>query len=321
MQSGKFFSNDVLRELGVLNEDSRVNEAPLGMAAGLTTRLGTMMPGQSTRAKAKGKLETGKVANNLYQNYYQWLGRNNQQPTEQSIIDFLIANKMPTENAKSALTQYQTAPKQPAQTPSKQPSPVQKGQFSAPAQAKTSPTNNPPAGPEQSPTVSQATQVTNDVRKALGTTMEESLYDILKLSGLSEIITEQLSRKAISAAFRAAAGEFLDKGYTELPPAASASGKTPSAASASGKTPAAATSASGSSSSSSGIGSVAASNDPIAEFKSWLEKNKDNTTILNTAKKELERAINKPAVQPQSQASASQTSTPLVRTNPAATTS
>ena len=169
MQSGKFFSDEILRELGVLkdsspqalvNEESQVDEAPLGFGAGLAARLGTMMPGQSTRAQARGKLESGKVANNLYQNYYQWLGRNNLQPDEKTIIDFLSANKMPTGNAQAVLKQSQPNPQQTSQTPPQKSATVQKGQFNAPANTPIPQTKSSPFAKKPSQQATTATPST-----------------------------------------------------------------------------------------------------------------------------------------------------------------
>lgn len=370
MQSGKFFSDEILRELGVLkdsspqalvNEESQVDEAPLGFGAGLAARLGTMMPGQSTRAQARGKLESGKVANNLYQNYYQWLGRNNLQPDEKTIIDFLSANKMPTGNAQAVLKQSQPNPQQTSQTPPQKSATVQKGQFNAPAntpipQTKSSPFAKKPS--QQATTATPSTpyprtgtpasslsppsardqeldnikrdqerdayqnqvaaarqrddaakKATDDVRKAVGSTMEESINDILRLSGLSEVITEQLSKKAIDDAFIAAAGEFLDKGYAEIPPvAAAAPGQPPSGTQASSEVPNDETpQASGqplnlTKSFQQGREDGTAgkpkqsnfnlSDDPKKDFNKWLEfvkQRQDSAAIISYARRELKK--------------------------------
>ena len=390
MQSGKFFSNEVLKNLEVLKESSpqvQVDEAPLGVGAGLAARLGTMMPGQSTRAQARGKLEAGKVANNLYQNYYQWLGRNKLQPSEKTIIDFLSANKIPTGNAQTALIPKQPAPKKtkPAPTsapnqPLADPNSPQKGTFTAPDLASSrdlidkmekpqvpypqgpapevnvvqpqapyprpdektkiinpqAPSNVEPA-PTQPQTQAQLrnkAQIDQQKKDASKkpVPIPEELDDILKLSGIREFIFEKLSNQQISAAFMAAAGEFLDKGYAELPPVAAAPpGQTASAsAGGSSSTGASAPSTSGGSTATAGSGSGGAStgssssastsSNPFEEFKTWLERNKGNQKVLNRAKKELENTIktsfaNQPIAQTQAQAPAG-----VVGTNPTPST-
>jgi hypothetical protein len=153
-----------------------------------------------------------------------------------------------------------------------------------------------------------AKKATDDVRQSLGATMEESVDDILRLSGLPQKITEQLSKKAIDAAFMAAAGEFLDKGYTQLPPAAAAPpGQTPpstdgggggqasSTGDGSGQASSTGSGRSGQSSSTGGgdTANATVSGDSMSEFRDWLNKNRNNKKVLGKAKEEIEKTLSR----------------------------
>lgn len=63
-------------------------EAPMGILQRAGQKIMSKVPG-STGAKAQGKLDTGRVANEWKKQYMQYLGRSNQQPSTETLSAFL----------------------------------------------------------------------------------------------------------------------------------------------------------------------------------------------------------------------------------------
>ena len=68
--------------------ESQTNEAPMGFVSKALTQAGTKLPG-TMGLKQQGKLATGDLANNLYNEYAQFLGRAGLPPNGDSIKKFL----------------------------------------------------------------------------------------------------------------------------------------------------------------------------------------------------------------------------------------
>lgn len=225
MQSGKFFSNEVLKELEVLKEDSniesQIDEAPLGFGAGLGQRaLATFGLGQSTRAAAKGKLEVGKLANQLYKSYYQWLQTQTPAtPSKENILRYMQTQNIPTTNASKILTQAE------ADNANKE-----KAKKAASQKKMAGPMAVSPFAPKTSQSTVTQPVASQPTAQTVDTNVSESLNDILRLSGLPEVLVEALTNDQISKAFTAATGEFVanaqaqdSPGWTSQPSQAPAS--------------------------------------------------------------------------------------------------
>jgi len=83
-----------------------LNEAmPMGGLSTIGQKLRAKLPGLGAEL-AKGKLETGTLANEIIKAYYRYLGtqpKPNQQPTSQNLINFLKQSQYPIQAATRAL--------------------------------------------------------------------------------------------------------------------------------------------------------------------------------------------------------------------------
>jgi hypothetical protein len=91
--------------------EQKLDEKPMGALAGL----GNKIASKFGSGKAMGKLDTGKIANDLRKQFDVYLGKTGQQADAQVITDFLSSMGLPTDavNASSAST---TAPAQDMKT-------------------------------------------------------------------------------------------------------------------------------------------------------------------------------------------------------------
>lgn len=85
-----------------------INEAPMGVLrqAGnwLGSKLAPIAPGFGS--KATGKLNVGKLANQLHKEFNYYIGNSHQQPTSKVLLDFLKAKKLPTTDASKLIDEY-----------------------------------------------------------------------------------------------------------------------------------------------------------------------------------------------------------------------
>ena len=311
MQSGKFFSEETLKKLEVLNEDleteSQIDEAPLGALAGLGQRaLATFGIGQSTRAFARGKLDLGKKANELYNDYYNnWLpALTPPTPSRENILAFLNSRSVPTANASKILDQAETD--NAAKDTSKARLEAEKeNKARNKAAAKKSSFVGGGKGPPYTPRSKVSTVTTPTSKSAV----PESLNDILRLSGLPEIVNEELTNKQISDAFTAATGEeYINAQQAKLAPGGSVAGGGPSGvpgggagggpSGVSGGGPRVVSGGGPSGVSGGGAGGgpsgvSGGGSNPLAEFTVWVDTNKANIELLKQARKLLNQEITK----------------------------
>lgn len=85
-----------------------INEAPMGVLnkAGnwLGSKLTPIAPGFGS--KATGKLNVGKLANQLHKEFNYYIGNSHQQPTSKVLLDFLKAKKLPITDASKLVDGY-----------------------------------------------------------------------------------------------------------------------------------------------------------------------------------------------------------------------
>ena len=75
--------NDLLIE-----SNQQLDEIPAGMIGQGIKKLASKIPG-SIGAKAQGSYDTGRVANQLYKEFFTYLGRSNQQASDEALAAFL----------------------------------------------------------------------------------------------------------------------------------------------------------------------------------------------------------------------------------------
>jgi hypothetical protein len=94
--------------------EQKLDEKPMGALAGL----GNKIASKFGSGKAMGKLDTGKIANDLRKQFDVYLGKTGQQADAQVIVDFLSSIGLPTDavNASSAAATTTTAPAQDMKT-------------------------------------------------------------------------------------------------------------------------------------------------------------------------------------------------------------
>jgi hypothetical protein len=88
--------------------EQKLDEKPMGALSGI----GNKIASKFGSGKAMGKLDTGKIANDLKKQFDIYLGKTGQQADAQVIIDFLSSMGLPTDavNASSAAATTTTAP-------------------------------------------------------------------------------------------------------------------------------------------------------------------------------------------------------------------
>jgi len=72
----------------LVESNQQIDEVPAGMIGQGIKKLASKIPG-SIGAKAQGSYDTGRVANQLYKEFYTYLGRSNQQASDESLAAFL----------------------------------------------------------------------------------------------------------------------------------------------------------------------------------------------------------------------------------------
>lgn len=73
---------------------------PYGFGSYLKNKIRSSIPvGMAGNAQAQGKMQSGVTANNIFQQYHNWLGQHNGQPTADSLKQFLELNKMKSDTA------------------------------------------------------------------------------------------------------------------------------------------------------------------------------------------------------------------------------
>jgi hypothetical protein len=89
-----------------INTSKTLTEAPLGFFSKMGNKAaawaGNKM-GADFGARASGKLETGKLANQLHKAFQFYLGQTGSQPTARTVLTFLQSKGYPTKNAKTIL--------------------------------------------------------------------------------------------------------------------------------------------------------------------------------------------------------------------------
>lgn len=99
----------------IIAENSEINEAPMGILNKAGAKLASFVPGK-IGAGAKGKLETGNLANQLRNEFYNYLGKVGEEPSVENITAFLQNKGYPTTAATKALS-GQGAPRGPVSAP------------------------------------------------------------------------------------------------------------------------------------------------------------------------------------------------------------
>jgi hypothetical protein len=130
--------NDILLE-------NEVNEAPAGMIRQGINKLTSFVPG-STGAKAQGTLDTGKVANKLYTDFFVYLGRTGNQATSDALRAFLSSKGIDDELINKHVPGGNAPQPSPTNTP---PAPV--AQQRKPVQRKPAPRVKPTVAPTVQP--------------------------------------------------------------------------------------------------------------------------------------------------------------------------
>lgn len=91
--------------------DELLVEAPLGLGNTLKTAVKAMNPfSLGGRSQAQGQLGTGRNANQIYSDYYKWLGSTGQQPDTDNVISFLKQNRYSQQAIAAAQTKFPPAP-------------------------------------------------------------------------------------------------------------------------------------------------------------------------------------------------------------------
>lgn len=83
----------------ILTESQTLNEAPMGML-----KRGALGLASKFSSKATGKLAAGNEANALRKDFDFWLGSTNQEPTAQTLLQFLNKEGLPTQNARNLIS-------------------------------------------------------------------------------------------------------------------------------------------------------------------------------------------------------------------------
>ena len=133
----------------IISEDMDVNEArPMGILNRIGQTALSMTP-TNIGKKAKGTIETGKKANELMNQYMQWLGKNHYEENKESLLNFLKQIGLPNDAVQAASKVLDSSQVQPSSTQSSQsvapasPSTTQQATSQAPAQQNTTPQPNP----------------------------------------------------------------------------------------------------------------------------------------------------------------------------------
>ena len=174
-----------IAEIAVLNESS-VQEAPQGMLK----RAGLGIMKKFGSAGAAGKLETGKIANQLKKAYQQHLGKTGRPSSAQELMAFLKSNGYPTQGVEKLAKQ-----------------------LTAPNQAPKGPLANKNDGPEQpTPGGASAKPKANNPNLKLVAGVHENLITELKGPQLDKLLT----RAAQDAAYMKSGGD-VTKDTTDNP--------------------------------------------------------------------------------------------------------
>lgn len=85
----------------IITESQEINEAPMGMLSTIGNKLAQQLPtlAPNLASKATGRLETGKLANQLKTEFSKYLGQTGQEADTKAVISFLKANGYPTKAA------------------------------------------------------------------------------------------------------------------------------------------------------------------------------------------------------------------------------
>jgi len=119
------------------NDVTTLTEAPMGFMKTLGTAAKAINPfSLSGRSQAQGQFKTGVSANQIYGDYYKWLGSTGQQPDTDNVVSFLQQNGYGPQAISAAQTKFPPAPKA-------EPTP--------PADNRVEPTLNNPADQTQPP--------------------------------------------------------------------------------------------------------------------------------------------------------------------------
>lgn len=109
-----------MRVFDIIAESKQIDEAPMGMLKTIGNKLASKMPG-TIGSSAVGRLETGKVANQVKADFYKYLGQTGLEADADTIIQFLQSQGYPVAGAqaiaKKAETPAPTGSAQPVATP------------------------------------------------------------------------------------------------------------------------------------------------------------------------------------------------------------
>jgi hypothetical protein len=123
----------------IISEEMDVTEArPMGILNRIGQTALSMTP-TNIGKKAKGTLETGKIANQLMNQYMQWLGKNQYEENKESLVNFLKQSGLPNDAIQAASNVLDNAQVRPSST---QPTTNQPQTPAAPQQNNTTPQPN-----------------------------------------------------------------------------------------------------------------------------------------------------------------------------------
>jgi len=128
------------------NDVTTLTEAPMGFMKTLGTAAKAINPfSLSGRSQAQGQFKTGVSANQIYAQYYKWLGQTGSPADTDTVLAFLQQNGYGEQAVKAAQSKFPAAPQQP--TPNNASSPAGAAASTTPTQTTANPAQ-PPADPQ-----------------------------------------------------------------------------------------------------------------------------------------------------------------------------
>jgi hypothetical protein len=104
-------------KLNDLLAEQTINELPVGIGSQIKTGFKALNPfSASGRAHAQGTSQTAKVANDLYSEYYIWIGQRGIPTTADSLVSFLTSKKFGAAAIQAAEAELGTIPSAPKAT-------------------------------------------------------------------------------------------------------------------------------------------------------------------------------------------------------------
>jgi hypothetical protein len=123
-----------------------LTEAPMGFMNTIGTAVKAINPfSLSVRSQAQGQFKTGVSANQIYAQYYKWLGQTGRPADTDTVLAFLQQNGYGEQAITAAQSKFPAAPQQP--TPNNASSPAGAAASTTPTQTTANPAQ-PPADPQ-----------------------------------------------------------------------------------------------------------------------------------------------------------------------------